>query len=424
MSQQSLQAAVRFFPGGVNSPVRAFKAVGGEPVFIEKASGSYVYANDGRRFIDYVGSWGPMILGHACPEVIEAVCKTAANGLSFGAPTELETSLAELVNQAFPVIEKMRFVSSGTEATMSAVRLARGYSDRPVIVKCDGAYHGHGDSLLVAAGSGVATLGIPGCPGIPDDIARNTLVIPYNDLPALKECFARHPGKIAGVIVEPVCGNMGVVSPGPGYLEGLRGLCDENETVLIFDEVMTGFRACFGGVSNISGVTPDLTCLGKVVGGGMPLAVYGGKAEIMAKVSPDGPVYQAGTLSGNPVAVAAGIATLKKIKETPDFYGRLLQRSETLEHELAAAAENAGIKVVANRFGSMMTMFFASEKVTDFNSACKSDTEIFKRWFMGMLSRGIYLAPSQFEAAFVSAAHSEDDIFQTLNAAREVFASL
>jgi len=371
-----------------------------------------------------VGSWGPMILGHADSDVVEAVCRTAADGLSFGAPTERETVLAGLIREAFPVIERMRFVSSGTEATMSAVRLARGFTGRPLIIKCDGAYHGHADSLLVNAGSGVATLAIPGCPGIPEDIARNTLVVPFNDAAAVEACFKKHPDQIAGLIIEPVCGNMGVVNPAAGYLEKLQKLCADNGALLIFDEVMTGFRGCFGGVSKLSGVKPDLTCLGKVVGGGMPLAVYGGRADIMSSIAPEGPVYQAGTLSGNPVAVAAGTATLRKIKADNGFYQRLLARSEKLDKGLAAAAAEAGIKVVGNRFGSMLTMFFTAESVTDYDSAKKSDTQLFARWFREMLAEGIYLAPSQFEAAFVSIAHTEADIDHTLAAAGRVFKKL
>lgn len=424
MNSKALEAAVKVFPGGVNSPVRAFKSVGGNPVFISRAAGSRIFDVEGREYIDYVGSWGPMILGHADPDVVEAVCNTAADGLSFGAPTERETVLAGLIREAFPVIERMRFVSSGTEATMSAVRLARGFTGRPLIIKCDGAYHGHADSLLVNAGSGVATLAIPGCPGIPEDIARNTLVVPFNDSAAVEACFKKHSGQIAGLIIEPVCGNMGVVNPAAGYLEKLQKLCADNGALLIFDEVMTGFRGCFGGVSKLSGVKPDLTCLGKVVGGGMPLAVYGGRADIMSSIAPEGPVYQAGTLSGNPVAVAAGTVTLRKIKADNGFYQRLIARSERLASGLSAAAAEVGIKVTGNRFGSMLTMFFAAEPVTDYNSARKSDTQLFARWFREMLAEGIYLAPSQFEAAFVSIAHTEADIDRTLAAAGNVFKKL
>lgn len=424
MNAAALKAALQVFPGGVNSPVRAFRAVGGSPLFIKKAFGSRIVDVEGREYIDYVGSWGPMILGHADADVIAAVCHAAASGLSFGAPTEAETELALLVREAFPVIEKMRLVSSGTEATMSAIRLARGFTGRSLIVKFDGAYHGHADSLLVSAGSGVATLAIPGCPGIPADIAASTLVLPFNDAAALQACFEHHAGKVAGLIVEPVCGNIGVVKPSEGYLQTLRKLCDEHGVLLIFDEVMTGFRGCFGGVSRISGVTPDLTCLGKIVGGGMPLAIYGGRADIMAHIAPDGPVYQAGTLSGNPVAVAAGIATLKKIKFQPHFYEHLLARSAKLEAGITAAAEAAGFKVVTNLFGSMFTMFFTDQPVIDYQSAKTSNTALFARWFRGMLAEGIYLAPSQFEAAFVSAAHSDADIHQTIVAATHVFKKL
>jgi len=424
MNARALQDASKVFPGGVNSPVRAFKSVGGSPLFIKKASGSRIFDVDGNEFIDYVGSWGPMILGHADPDVIEAVQKAAVDGLSFGAPTTSETELAHLIQSAFPGMQKMRLVSSGTEATMSAVRLARGYTNRPFIIKCDGAYHGHADSLLVSAGSGVATLAIPGCPGIPDSIASNTLVVPFNDIEAVRRCFADHPDKIAGIIIEPVCGNMGVVNPDDNYLPELREICSHNRAVLIFDEVMTGFRSCFGGVSNVSCVEPDLTCLGKIVGGGMPLAVYGGHAEIMKFIAPEGPVYQAGTLSGNPVAVAAGKATLQKLFKTPDFYVRLLERSARLEKGLAAAAVAHGFKTVSNRFGSMMTLFFTDKPVTDYESAKCSDTGIFGRWFRAMLDNGIYLAPSQFEAGFVSGAHSDADIDATINAAKKAFAAL
>ena len=421
---KELEQAGKYFPGGVNSPVRAFKSVGCEPPFIKSAFGSRVIDVNDNEYLDYVGTWGPAILGHAEESVIEAVRRTALNGLSFGAPTVAETELAQLIVEAFPVIEKMRFVSSGTEATMSAVRLARGFTNRPYIVKCDGGYHGHGDSLLVSAGSGVATLAIPGCPGIPEGIASNTLVVPFNNLEAVKACFEAHKGKIAGMIVEPVCGNMGVVLPQEGYLAGLRKLCDEHGALLIFDEVMTGFRGCFGGVSKVSGVTPDLTTLGKVVGGGMPLAVYGGRADIMSMIAPDGPVYQAGTLSGNPVAVAAGIATLKKLKSDHNFYLRLLHLSEKLEKGLTAVANEVGIKTTCNRYGAMMTVFFNEGPVTDYESAKKSDTQLFARWFKGMLDRKIYLAPSQFEATFISGAHTEADIDRTINAAREVLSSL
>lgn len=424
MNVRALQDSSKVFPGGVNSPVRAFKSVGGSPLFIKKASGSRIIDIEDKEFIDYVGSWGPMILGHADPDVVEAVQRAAADGLSYGAPTVAETELAHLIQSAFPGMEKMRLVSSGTEATMSAVRLARGFTGRQFIIKCDGAYHGHADSLLVSAGSGVATLAIPGCPGIPEAIAGNTLVVPFNDSDALRRCFAEHPDRIAGIIIEPVCGNMGVVNSADGYLQELREICTENGALLIFDEVMTGFRACFGGVSNVSGVEPDLTCLGKIVGGGMPLAVYGGRAEIMKFIAPEGPVYQAGTLSGNPVAVAAGKATLQKLFKTPGFFEKLLERSARLENGLAAAAAAHGFKVVSNRFGSMMTMFFTDKPVTDYETAKTSDTGLFGRWFRAMLDNGVYLAPSQFEAGFVSGAHTDEDIASTVKAAEKAFAAL
>lgn len=421
---KELELACKYFPGGVNSPVRAFKSVGCEPPFIKSAYGSRVIDENDNEYIDYVGTWGPAILGHAESSVIEAVRRAALNGLSFGAPTVAETELAQLICEAFPVIERMRFVSSGTEATMSAVRLARGFTNRPYIVKCDGAYHGHGDSLLVSAGSGVATLAIPGCPGIPESIASNTLVVPFNNLEAVKQVFEAHKEKIAAIIIEPVCGNMGVVTPKSGYLEGLRSLCDHYGVLLIFDEVMTGFRGCFGGVSKLYGVKPDLTTLGKVVGGGMPLAVYGGRADIMSMIAPDGPVYQAGTLSGNPIAVAAGIATLKKLKSDHTIYMSLFANSERLEKGLVEAAREANVKIFCNRYGAMMTMFFNDSPVYDYETAKKSDTSKFALWFKGMLERKIYLAPSQFEALFISAAHTESDINRTITAAKEVFATL
>ena len=421
---KELELASKYFPGGVNSPVRAFKSVGCEPPFIKSAYGSKVVDVNDIEYIDYVGTWGPAILGHAEESVIEAVRRAALDGLSFGAPTLAETELAQLICEAFPVIEKMRFVSSGTEATMSAIRLARGFTNRPYIIKCDGGYHGHGDSLLVSAGSGVATLGIPGCPGIPEGIASNTLVVPFNNLEAVKNVFETHKNKIAAMIVEPVCGNMGVVNPKDGYLQGLRKLCDENGSLLIFDEVMTGFRGCFGGVSKVVNVKPDLTTLGKVVGGGMPLAVYGGRADIMSMIAPDGPVYQAGTLSGNPIAVAAGIATLKKLKSDHTFYVKLFSNSEKIEKGLIAAAKEANIKITCNRYGAMMTLFFNEEQVTDYDTAKKSDTEKFARWFRGMLNQKIYLAPSQFEAMFISGAHTDLDIERTISAAKSVFETL
>lgn len=423
-NRTALAAASAVFPGGVNSPVRAFRSVGGSPLFVKKAHGAVISDVEGNDYIDYVGSWGPAVLGHADPDVVSAVCEAAHGGLSFGAPTENETRLAGLIQKAFPNLQKMRFVSSGTEATMSAIRLARGFTGRPLIVKCDGAYHGHADSLLVSAGSGVATLGIPGCPGIPDGIAANTLIIPFNDADALESCFCAHPGQVAAFIVEPVCGNMGVVLPEDGYLARVKDLCRQNGALLIFDEVMTGFRACFGGVSTVSGIEPDLTCLGKIVGGGMPLAVYGGRADIMSQIAPEGPVYQAGTLSGNPVAVAAGIATLSKILANAEFYPRLLATAEHLDQGLGGLAKAAGLAACSNRFGSMLTLFFCEGPVKNYEDAKKSDTRLFARWFGKMLEKGVYLAPSQFEAAFVSICHTEAEVEKTLQAAKEVFQSL
>lgn len=423
-NKQALEEALEFFPGGVNSPARAFKAVGGGPVFMARSFGSRIRDIEGRDYVDYVGSWGPMILGHSDPKVVEAAVNAVRTGMSFGAPTLGETELAGLVRDAFPMMEKMRFVSSGTEATMSAIRVARGFTGRDLIVKCDGAYHGHADSLLVSAGSGLATLGIPDCPGVPAAVAAATIVIPFNDVNALEETFQKHGCNIAAVIVEPVCGNMGVVKPVAGYLEALRRVTSTYDTCLIFDEVMTGFRACFGGVSTLEGIRPDLCCLGKVVGGGMPLGAYGGRKDIMAQVAPDGPVYQAGTLSGNPVATAAGAAVLRHIKEGSNLFHRLNDVTTLLADGLTSIAEKHSIEHCLNRFGSMFTLFFTTGPVIDFVTAKKSDTTLFSRWFKGMLERGVYLPPSQFEACFVSASHSGEDVKATLAAADEVMAGL
>jgi len=419
----ALETSRRFFPGGVNSPVRAFAAVGGNPLFIARGVGANVIDIEGRTFIDYIGSWGPLILGHTDPDVITAVTTAAAKGLTFGAPTLAETELAKLIKDAFPYIERMRFVSSGTEATMSAIRLARGYTNRKLIVKCDGCYHGHGDSLLVSAGSGVATLGIPGCPGITPETASGTLTVPFNDLRAVEEIFETHGTNIAAMIIEPVCGNIGVVLPEKDYLQALRHITRQHNALLIFDEVMTGFRTVFGGMGTIEDVTPDLTCLGKIVGGGMPLAVYGGRDDIMAKIAPEGPVYQAGTLSGNPVAVAAGTATLRKLKSDRDFYKLLTRATEKLCSGLNAAAKKNNVRCRINRFGSMFTIFFTHEEVKDYQTAKSSDTKKFAKWFRAMLGNGIYLPPSQFEAAFVSIAHGEAEITATIAAAEKAFAS-
>lgn len=420
---KNLFEAKKCFPGGVNSPVRAFKSVGMDPLFIQKAYKSKIVDSDGREYIDYVGSWGPAILGHADETVIEAVQKKLSNGLSFGAPTTQETELANLIKEAFPHMERMRFVSSGTEATMSAVRLMRGYTGKPLIIKIDGAYHGHSDSLLASAGSGVATFGTPDSAGIPAGIVNNTLVVPFNDIEAVKKCFAEHTDQIAGIIIEPVCGNMGVVLPEDGYLEALRKITKENKALLIFDEVMTGFRACYGGVSTLKAITPDITCLGKIVGGGMPLAVYGGKKEILAMIAPDGPVYQAGTLSGNPIAVAAGIATLSKIKSDKAFYVKLIKNAEILKNGIEAIGKHRNLPLKINSFGSMLTIFFSKEKeIKNYADAKKSDTKLFAAWFKKMLENGVYLAPSQFEAMFISAAHTKNDIDLTLEAADSALA--
>jgi glutamate-1-semialdehyde 2,1-aminomutase len=419
-SRELFARAQRHIPGGVNSPVRAFRAVGGDPLFIAAARGARVVDVDEHEYIDYVGSWGPMILGHAHPRVLAAIAEVAAEGTSFGAPTELEVRFAEKVKALVPSIELLRCVSSGTEATMSAVRLARGFTGRERIVKIDGGYHGHADFLLAEAGSGAATLGIPGSAGVPEAAARDTIVVPWNDLGAMEAAFAKHPGQIAAVIVEPVPGNMGVVPPAPGYLAALSELTRAAGTLLILDEVMTGFRVALGGAQARYGVVPDLTCLGKIVGGGLPAAAFGGRADVMSKLAPLGPVYQAGTLSGNPLALAAGLATLELL-EAPGTYERLEALSARLEAGVAGAARAAGVPFTSNRVGSMLTGFFTAGPVTDYRSAKTSDTARYGRFFRAMLERGVYLAPSQYEAAFVSLAHSDGDIERTIEAAREAF---
>ncbi|MBF0543893.1 MAG: glutamate-1-semialdehyde 2,1-aminomutase [Candidatus Riflebacteria bacterium] len=420
-NQQALEESRKYFPGGVNSPVRAFKAVGGTPPFIASGAGSKIQDIEGTTYIDYVGSWGPLIFGHADPEVLVSIKEAAEKGTTFGAPTLAETELAKLVQAAFPGMEKMRFVSSGTEATMSALRLARGYTNRSLIIKFDGCYHGHADFLLVSAGSGVATLGIPDCPGITPQTASCTVTIPFNDFDALDSAFKTHRGQIAGVIVEPVCGNMGVVSPGKGFLEKLREKTASEGALLVFDEVMTGFRACFGGVQQLMNIEPDLTCLGKIVGGGLPLAVYGGKREIMNRIAPDGPVYQAGTLSGNPLAVAAGISVLRRLRDNSEFYPKLLEKTQRLSDGILNAGLSNGFSLTLNRFGSMFTLFFNNENVQNYAQAKKSDTVKFAKWFRSMLSKGIYLPPSQFEASFVSGVHTDEDVSKTIQVAAESF---
>ncbi|WP_456406860.1 glutamate-1-semialdehyde 2,1-aminomutase [Thiolapillus sp.] len=423
-SHELFQQAQQHIPGGVNSPVRAFKGVGGDPVFIEKAAGSCIFDTEGRRYIDYVGSWGPMILGHAHPEVIAAVNAAVPRGLSFGAPTELEIRIADKVCELTPSIEMVRMVSSGTEATMSAIRLARGYTGRDKIVKFEGCYHGHSDSLLVKAGSGALTLGEPSSPGVPACLAEQTITLDYNNLEQVQEAFAQIGEEVACIIVEPVAGNMNCIPPVPGFLEGLRTVCDQHGTVLIFDEVMTGFRVGLGGVQGLYDITPDLTTLGKVIGGGMPVGAFGGKREIMEKIAPLGPVYQAGTLSGNPVAMAAGLKTLELVS-APGFFEELGQKTERLITGLVAAGKDAGVAVTENHVGGMFGLFFTdAEKVTDFAGSMACNQDQFKQFFHAMLDQGVYLAPSAFEAGFVSAAHSEDDLNATLEAANKAFAAI
>jgi glutamate-1-semialdehyde 2,1-aminomutase len=416
--------ACKYIPGGVNSPVRAFRGVGGEPIFFKKGAGAYAVAADGRRFIDYVGSWGPMILGHAHPRVIEAVQEAAADGLSFGAPTELETQLARRVVELMPSVELVRFVSSGTEATMSAIRLARGFTGRDTIVKFEGCYHGHSDSLLIKAGSGALTLGVPTSPGVPKALAAHTVTLNFNDSAQVREVFRRIGAQIACVIVEPVAGNMNCVPPVPGFLETLRGECDRSGALLVFDEVMTGFRVALGGAQALYGVRPDLTTLGKIIGGGMPVGAFGGRRDIMERLAPLGPVYQAGTLSGNPVAMTAGIITLDLVS-APGFHQRLEAATDLLMQRLAQAAATAGVALATNHVCGMFGFFFTDERQVDrYGKVMACDVERFKRFFHGMLGEGIYFAPSAYEAGFLSAAHTDADIDATIAAAARVFASL
>ena len=423
-SHDLFQQAQQHIPGGVNSPVRAFRGVGGDPVFIDSANGAFFTDPDGKRYIDYVGSWGPMILGHSHPEVIDAVSQIISKGLSFGAPTELETRMADKVCELVPSMDMVRMVSSGTEATMSALRLARGYTGRDKIVKFEGCYHGHSDSLLVKAGSGALTLGEPSSPGVPAALAELTLTLEYNNLEQVKETFAEVGSEIACIIVEPVAGNMNCIPPVPGFLEGLREVCDQYGSVLIFDEVMTGFRVALGGVQGLYGVKPDMTTLGKVIGGGMPVGAFGGKREIMEKISPLGPVYQAGTLSGNPVAMTAGLKTLELIS-APSFFDELGAKVETLVNGIADAAKAAGIPFTTNHVGGMFGLFFTeADQVSNFAQTTACDQERFKAFYHAMLKRGVYLAPSAFEAGFVSAAHTEQNLQATIDAAAEAFAEL
>ena len=422
-STKLFQQALQSIPGGVNSPVRAFRSVGSDPLFIKRAAGPRIFDEDGNAFIDYVGSWGPMILGHCHPKVVAAVKAAADSGCSFGAPTELEVTLAEMVIAAVPSIEMVRMVSSGTEATMSAIRLARGYTGRDDIMKFSGCYHGHSDALLVKAGSGMATFGVPDSPGVPADFAKHTLTANYNDLDSVRELVAANKGSIACIIVEPVAGNMGTVPPNEGFLEGLRSICTEEGIVLIFDEVMSGFRVAYGGAQELYGITPDLTTLGKIIGGGLPVGAFGGKKEIMELLSPAGGVYQAGTLSGNPLAMSAGIETLKLLQE-PGFYQRLEEKSAFVAQGIAKAAKDAGFPLYSTRVGSMFCAFFSKEPVYDWTSAAKCDTKAFATYFRAMLEEGIYLAPSQFETAFVGISHTEEDLERTVAAAAKCFKAL
>ncbi|HIJ80148.1 MAG TPA: glutamate-1-semialdehyde 2,1-aminomutase [Desulfuromonadales bacterium] len=419
-SHALFQQARASIPGGVNSPVRAFKSVGADPLFIKKASGSHIYDEDGNDFVDYVGSWGPMIVGHCHPDVVAAVKSTMESGASFGAPTERETILANMVIEAVPSIEMVRMVSSGTEATMSAIRLARGYTGRDKILKFSGCYHGHSDALLVKAGSGAATFGVPDSPGVPADFAKHTLTAEFNSLESVRELVAANRDAIACIIIEPLAGNMGTVPPREGFLEGLRQICTNEGIVLIFDEVMSGFRVALGGVQELCGVTPDMTTLGKIIGGGLPVGAFGGKREIMEKLSPAGGVYQAGTLSGNPLAMSAGIATLNILKQ-PGFYQRLEEKSRIVAEGIAKAAKDAGYPIYSTRVGSMFCAFFSKGDVHDWPTAAQCDTKAFAKYFLAMLEEGIYLAPSQFETAFVSAAHSDADIEKTIAAATKCF---
>jgi glutamate-1-semialdehyde 2,1-aminomutase len=424
-SRRLQERAEGMIPGGVNSPVRAFRSVGGDPPFIVRGKGSHIWDADENEYIDYIGSWGPLILGHAEPNVLDAILGAACNGTSFGASTPAEADLAELVLGAVPSMQKVRFVSSGTEATMSAIRLARAHTKRKYIVKFEGCYHGHADALLVKAGSGVATLGIPGSAGVPEEFTQFTLALPFNNLSVVEQAFQKFKHQIACVIVEPVVGNMGCVPAADDYLVGLRLLTERERSVLIFDEVMTGFRVAFGGAQQLYGIRPDLTTLGKIIGGGLPVGAYGGPKEIMDLVAPLGPMYQAGTLSGNPLAMAAGCAMLKQLRDRKgEIYPRLEKLSGDLVEGVAAAAKDAGVALCHNRVGSMFTWFFNQGPVTDWDSASKSNTEVFGKFFRSMLDAGVYLPPSQYEAAFLGAAHTEEDVQRTVAAAKQAFAAV
>jgi glutamate-1-semialdehyde 2,1-aminomutase len=414
-SQQLFERAQRAIPGGVNSPVRAWRGVGGTPPFIARGQGSHIFDADGNEYIDYIGSWGPLLLGHRHPVILAAIEEALTRGTSFGAPTEQEIDLAEIIRKMVPSMELVRLVNSGTEATMSALRVARGFTGRDITIKFEGCYHGHVDSLLVKAGSGVATLGLPDSPGVPKGFSDTTITLPFNNTEAVERAFAAHGKSIAAIIVEPVCGNMGCIPPVPGFLESLRRITSAHDSLLIFDEVMTGFRVAAGGAQELYGITPDLTTLGKVIGGGLPIAAYGGRAEIMSHVAPSGPIYQAGTLSGNPLAVSAGLAMLRYIQAHPEIYRQF-------DSATAALATSAPRGVTVNRVGSMMTWFFTPAPVTDYDSVKHSETSRFKRFFHAMIERGIYLPPSQFEALFVSTEHSEEDLARTIKAAQESFA--
>lgn len=419
-SQALYSESIKHIPGGVNSPVRAFKSVGGDPLFIQRGHGSKIYDVDDNEYIDYVCSWGPLILGHSHPGVVAALNDQAVKGTSYGAPTEMELRMARMITDAFPAIQMVRMVSSGTEATMSAIRLARGYTGRDKIVKYEGCYHGHGDSFLIKAGSGALTLGIPTSPGVPAQIAAMTIVAKYNDVEDLQRIFHEEGENIAAVIIEPVAGNMGVVPPKPGYLESLRDITKRNGALLIFDEVITGFRVAYGGAQTLYGIEPDLTCLGKIIGGGMPVGAYGGKREIMEHMAPTGPVYQAGTLSGNPMAMAAGIATLEAL-QSEDVYSELEEKSARLAAGLKDAAGQTGVHASFNRVGSMLCTFFTEKEVVDYNTATSADTDRYAVFFREMQEQGVYLAPSQFETAFVSTAHTDEDIERTIEASRSAF---